>query len=133
MIPGFLQFTPTIRNQAIVFHCGFSMAAIFVLSWTSATTHSLLNVGKRIANVVVASLAFDIPLTLVGKIGLGIAAIGGCIYNDKIVLPIASQWNCTTNLRPQYVGLGLTIVLLLSFQKGLTIDLGSMLDKIGSG
>merc|ERR1740139_1376784 len=60
------------------------MASITVLSLTSATSHALLNVGKRITNVMIASMAFNMPLDSGGKSGLVVAAIGGCFYNDKI-------------------------------------------------
>ena len=83
LVPQLLEFSPKILNQTIVFHCLYNMASITVLSLTSATTHSLMNVGKRIANVMIASVAFSIPLTVGGKIGLCVAAVGATFYNDK--------------------------------------------------
>ena len=38
--------------QAVIFHCFYNIASITVLSLTSALVHSLLNVGKRIVNVM---------------------------------------------------------------------------------
>ena len=77
------QQSTKIVLQTIVFHCLYNMASITVLSLTSATSHSLLNVGKRIANVLIASMAFSIPITFRGKVGLVVSAIGACFYSRK--------------------------------------------------
>ena len=77
------QQSTKIVLQTIVFHCLYNMASITVLSLTSATSHSLLNVGKRIVNVLIASMAFSIPITFRGKVGLVVLAIGACFYSRK--------------------------------------------------
>ena len=92
LVPQLMHFSPKILTQTIVFHCLYNMASITVLSLTSATSHSLLNVGKRIANVIIASMAFDIPVTIAGKIGLVVAAIGACFYNDRISAALWASW-----------------------------------------
>ena len=56
------------------------MASISVLSITSAQTHSLLNVGKRITNVIAAAIFFGIQLETSGYLGLVIAMFGGAVY-----------------------------------------------------
>ena len=61
------------------------MSSITVLSLTSAPVHSLLNVGKRIANVIFASMVFGTIIPQAGKLGLVIVGVGMLIYNDKIL------------------------------------------------
>ena len=135
LIPHLMKAPPKILNQSIVFHCLSNLAAISVLCWTSATTHSLLNVGKRIANVTIASIAFHAPLTVTGKIGLGVAAIGGCIYNDNIAMAIRSQFDHTTTSKRQYIVWGLAILLLVTvpFQIAWMKELKSTLDEMALG
>ena len=67
----------------LLFHGLFNIASISVLSLISAQTHSLLNVGKRITNVAMASIAFGVQLENSGIFGLLIAAIGGLVYSGK--------------------------------------------------
>jgi len=67
--------------QAILYHGLFNIASISVLSLTTALTHSLLNVGKRLSNIIVALIVFRRPLGLTGVSGLCIAAMGGIIYS----------------------------------------------------
>jgi hypothetical protein len=54
-----------------------------LLSLTSAPVHSLLNVGKRIANVICASMVFGTIIPKVGKVGLIIVGAGTLIYSDR--------------------------------------------------
>ena len=135
LIPQLMKVPPKILNQTIVFHCLSNLAAISVLCWTSATTHSLLNVGKRIANVTIASVAFHVPLTVTGKIGLGVAAMGACIYNDNIAMAIRSQFEHTTTSKRQYIVWGLAILLLITFpfQIAWMKELKSTLDEMALG
>ena len=80
--------------QAIVFHGLFNLASISVLSFINASSHSLLNVGKRILNVLVATMAFDEKVGEEGVFGLVIAFIGGIAYSldlDKMKLPITDK------------------------------------------
>ena len=67
--------------EAIVFHGLYNIASISVLSAISAQSHSLLNVGKRVWNVMVAAVIFHDPLGRNGFFGLSIAAIGGLMYS----------------------------------------------------
>jgi hypothetical protein len=67
-------------SRAVIFHALYNMASITVLSLVSAPVHSLLNVGKRIANVLVAAIAFHVPLESSGILGLFVAALGGVMY-----------------------------------------------------
>eukprot|EP00521_Asterionellopsis_glacialis_P018134 CAMPEP_0195295866 /NCGR_PEP_ID=MMETSP0707-20130614/18215_1 /TAXON_ID=33640 /ORGANISM="Asterionellopsis glacialis, Strain CCMP134" /LENGTH=858 /DNA_ID=CAMNT_0040357197 /DNA_START=61 /DNA_END=2637 /DNA_ORIENTATION=- len=69
--------------KAVFFHCGYNVASITVLSLTSALVHSLLNVGKRIVNVLVVAVIFGVPLTISGKVGLAVAAVGTIVYNKE--------------------------------------------------
>lgn len=68
--------------KAVFCHCIYNMASISVLGFTSAPAHSLLNVGKRIINVLAATMFFHLPLSFVGKIGMLVAATGALLYND---------------------------------------------------
>ena len=69
--------------EAVIFHALFNVSSVMVLSLVSAPTHSLLNVGKRIANVLVAAVAFSVPLEGNGIIGLCVAAMGGILYKTS--------------------------------------------------
>jgi len=78
--------------QAIVFHGLYNLASISVLSFITAPSHSLLNVGKRISNVLVAAIAFGEKIGEEGIIGLVIAFIGGITYSvDPSKLPITDK------------------------------------------
>ena len=77
--------------HAVLFHGLYNIASISVLSLISAQTHSLLNVGKRIVNVAMASIAFGVQLDSTGICGLLIAAIGGLIYSGKLTLMQSSR------------------------------------------
>ena len=70
-------------GRAVVFHCLYNVFSITVLSLTSATTHSLMNVGKRIVNVLAAAAYFGVSLSVSGKAGISFAAVGAFIYNDN--------------------------------------------------
>mmetsp|Transcript_32871 Transcript_32871/g.37402 ORF Transcript_32871/g.37402 Transcript_32871/m.37402 type:complete len:947 (-) Transcript_32871:161-3001(-) len=83
MVPQLMKISPKILNQAIIFHCLYNMASITVLSLTSAPSHSLLNVGKRIVNVIIASIAFNVALSSSGKVGIFVAGLGAFFYNEK--------------------------------------------------
>ena len=106
LIPQLLHVSPEILNQTVIFHCLYNMASITVLSLTSATSHSLLNVGKRIANVTIVSMVFNIPLTSSGKIGLVVAAIGAFFYNDNLSL----AWQNKVSFRQKWY-LVITVIL----------------------
>jgi hypothetical protein len=69
--------------DAILYFSCYQIASIVVLSLTSAPTHSLLNVGKRISNVIYAAYVFSDPLGTVGVIGLCIAFFGGILYSNS--------------------------------------------------
>ena len=80
--------------QAIVFHGLYNLASISVLSFMNAPSHSLLNVGKRILNVLVATMVFGEKVGKEGVFGLVIAFIGGITYSldlDKCKLPITDK------------------------------------------
>ena len=77
--------------RAVVFHCLYNIFSITVLCLTSATTHSLLNVGKRIVNVLAAAAYFGVSLSASGKGGISLAALGAFLYNDNSVESIRSS------------------------------------------
>lgn len=77
--------------RAVVFHCLYNIFSITVLCLTSATTHSLLNVGKRIVNVLAAAAYFRVSLSASGKGGISLAALGAFLYNDSSVESIRSS------------------------------------------
>lgn len=68
-------------KESIVFHGLYNLSSISVLGLISAQSHSILNVGKRIVNVLVASIAFQEPIGAFGVFGLCIAAVGGILYS----------------------------------------------------
>ena len=82
--------------QAIGFHGLYNLASISVLSFISAPSHSLLNVGKRISNVIVATIAFKEKIGEEGVIGLVIAFIGEITYyvdhQSKVSIPGIGWW-----------------------------------------
>ena len=82
-IIGMHSLLTSMGLQAVVFHGLYNMASLSVLSLVSAQTHSLLNVGKRISNVIFAALIFQQPLDARGALGLLIAAIGGIMYSNS--------------------------------------------------
>jgi len=85
-ITSFLASNPNATTSfvtAVIFHCFYNIFSITVLSMTSAPVHSLLNVGKRIANVLAAAIKFSVPLTVSGQIGIFLAGIGAFMYKEK--------------------------------------------------
>jgi F0F1-type ATP synthase assembly protein I len=72
-------------SKAVIFHCLYNVFSITVLCLTSATTHSLLNVGKRIVNVIAAAAYFGVALSLSGKGGIALAAVGAFLFNDNSI------------------------------------------------
>ena len=81
--PTLLKMITTCKHygfEAIVFHGLYNLASITVLGLISAPSHSLLNVGKRISNVLVASIVFKEKIDQKGIIGLAIASVGGVSY-----------------------------------------------------
>mmetsp|Transcript_7689 Transcript_7689/g.9803 ORF Transcript_7689/g.9803 Transcript_7689/m.9803 type:complete len:527 (+) Transcript_7689:155-1735(+) len=86
-------------REAISYHGLYNIASISVLSLISAQSHSLLNVGKRIFNVISASVVFQEPMDEYGFFGLCMAAVGGVLYtssttnkfNCRIVFPFRIQ------------------------------------------
>jgi hypothetical protein len=70
-------------GRAVVFHCLYNVFSITVLSLTSATTHSLMDVGKRIVNVLAAAAYFGVSLSVSGKAGISTAALRAFIYYDN--------------------------------------------------
>ena len=71
----------SVGKEAIVFHGLYNLSSISVLGLISAQSHSILNVGKRIVNVLIASIAFQEPFGFYGIMGLCIAAMGGMLYS----------------------------------------------------
>ena len=67
--------------EAALSHGMFNLASVSVLSLITAQSHSLLNVGKRICNVLYAAVVFHEPIGRNGTMGLCIAAIGGILYS----------------------------------------------------
>lgn len=81
----------SVGKEAIIFHGLYNLSSISVLGLISAQSHSILNVGKRIVNVLIASIAFQEPIGTFGILGLCIAAVGGMMYSS-------GSWNGKDNL-----------------------------------
>jgi len=69
--------------ESIVFHGLYNIASISVLSLISAQSHSLLNVGKRVSNILVAAYVFHEKIGPLGIAGLVIAALGSFAYSKS--------------------------------------------------
>jgi len=80
-------------NEGIMFHGLYNIASISVLGLVSAPTHSLLNVGKLISNVLVAAMFFQEPLGKHGAFGLCVAALGGFVYSKAQLIQSLFQDN----------------------------------------
>lgn len=78
-----IKSSKLIGVESIVFHGLYNIASISVLSLISAQSHSLLNVAKRICNILFAALVFNEKIGAQGLIGLLIATIGGFAYSLK--------------------------------------------------
>jgi len=74
------QMSLSIVMATTMFFCLYQISSILVLSLTSAPTHSLLNVGKRIVNVLVVTYTLAEQLTPLAWSGLVLAAGGGMLY-----------------------------------------------------
>ena len=96
--------------RAVLFHCLYNMASITVLSLTSAPVHSLLNVGKRIANVLAAAVAFSTPISSGGRVGMLFAAVGAMLYNNTSVRPIVLLCKRSTRRVRKMVTAGLFVI-----------------------
>lgn len=96
-------------TKATLYHCFYNIFSITVLSMTCASVHSLLNVGKRIANVIIAAIVFRVPLSISGKMGIVLACIGACFYNDNF--EIALKQSGVTNRKYRYIRRGATFAL----------------------
>ena len=81
----------SVGKDAIIFHGIYNLSSISVLGLISAQSHSILNVGKRIVNVLIASIAFQEPIGTFGIFGLCIAAVGGIMYSS-------GSWNGKDNI-----------------------------------
>ena len=126
MVPQLMKISPKILNQAIIFHCLYNMASITVLSLTSPPSHSLLNVGKRIVNVIIASMAFNVALCSSGKVGIVVAGIGAFFYNEKSASTI-QKMECS---RQKYgCAFVVACLILLQFYIGLKTSLSEILPR----
>ena len=110
--------------KAVFCHCIYNMASISVLGFTSAPAHSLLNMGKRIVNVLVATMFFHIPLSFVGKIGMLVAATGALLYNDIWLLVLTNKID---NYRRYFTRLLMWIIVMTTFS---TIDISTIFGAI---
>jgi hypothetical protein len=95
-------------KEAVIFHGLYNLASITVLCLISAQSHSLLNVGKRICNVLAAAVVFNEPVGHNEIMGLCVAAIGGLFYSleEKFIL-------CMKRSRRSDVSLGIRRFVLL--------------------
>lgn len=91
---AFLVFTPLLplddwttfyrkgtSLSLVGFHATYNMSSLTVLAFLSAPTHSLLNVGKRIINIVVVMIFFHEALGYHEIYGLILSLLGGIWYS----------------------------------------------------
>jgi len=64
IVSSFFENPDQALTKAVLFHCFYNIASITVLSLTSVLLHSLLNVGKRIVNVLVGKFEHYLFRTL---------------------------------------------------------------------
>eukprot|EP00554_Chaetoceros_debilis_P003067 CAMPEP_0194086570 /NCGR_PEP_ID=MMETSP0149-20130528/21613_1 /TAXON_ID=122233 /ORGANISM="Chaetoceros debilis, Strain MM31A-1" /LENGTH=1080 /DNA_ID=CAMNT_0038769683 /DNA_START=479 /DNA_END=3721 /DNA_ORIENTATION=+ len=109
----------SVGKEAIVFHGLYNLSSISVLGLISAQSHSILNVGKRIVNVLIASIAFQEPIGVFGIIGLFIAAVGGMLYsfegsngNGNLFTVLLGQINLRRSFCSACIGLIVSVQLL---------------------
>lgn len=104
--------------QAIVFHGIYNIASLSVLHLVSAQTHSLLNVGKRIFNVVFASLVFHQPIELRGLLGISLALIGGYIYSKGNPSITSLSYSCCLRMNVCVGQMMMLLVILMILSNG---------------
>jgi hypothetical protein len=112
--------------QAVGFHVLYNIASITVLSLSSAPLHSLLNVGKRISNVLIALLTFRDPLSPSGTFGLLFAACGAFIYSDNNVLLLLFLKACKKCTRGLVIVILFTCLCTVNFTKKVLVFLYPM-------
>jgi len=102
-------------NEGIMFHGFYNIASISVLGLVSAPTHSLLNVGKRISNVLVAAMFFQEPLGTYGAFGLCVAALGGFVYSKAQMIQslLQDNWKGFSSMNRWMRILSLVSILML--------------------
>lgn len=88
-LPWYLLYA-TINGCA--FTC-YNLASTYVLSRISVIHHAALNCLRRVFAIIVTSLLFGVPLTILGMAGIGMAVLGFLSYtyfklqaNKKVVL-----------------------------------------------
>lgn len=85
-------------KEAVIFHGLYNIASISVLCLISAQSHSLLNVGKRICNVLAAAVIFNEPVGHSDIMGLCVAAIGGLSYSFGGKSIVCRKWSRTRDV-----------------------------------
>jgi len=108
-----LNSVGSIGKEAIICHGLYNLSSISVLmSQISAQSHSILNVGKRICNIIYAAIVFQEPIGKKGIVGLFIAATGGVLYTRG--KNAASPSPPSRNIFPSRYYLNIFLVLGLS-------------------
>lgn len=81
---------------AVINGCAFTsynLASTFILSRISVVHHAALNCLRRVFAIVVTSLLFGVPITIVGAIGICLAMAGFMLYTHyKIQQQQQHQW-----------------------------------------
>ena len=98
--------------QSIIYHGLYNIASISVLCLISAQSHSLLNVGKRVSNVLVAATVFQENIGIQGIMGLLVAATGGFAYLSS---PKGKRRNVRPALKINKILRITTLVIFASF------------------
>lgn len=67
--------------KMVIFHGLYNLSSLAVLGFVSALTHSVLNVGKRLVNIVVVAVLFQEQVDLERvSVGLSVATAGALWY-----------------------------------------------------
>lgn len=123
-------------KHAILFHGLYNIFSITVLNLVSAPTHSLLNVGKRIFNVLMAALYCNEELGRKGVFGLIIAAIGSYGYAKKNATThlyfLKAMMNAVKGTEKKKVSISVMSLLFVSLQL-FTIHFQDFQNQIISG
>jgi len=119
------MFKSQVGKEAIVFHGLYNIASISVLCLISTQSHSLLNVGKRIVNVLYAGIVFRESIGFDGIRGLCIAGMGGILYSS------GRNMTKTSAMRIYFAILVMILSSTLVTKNEVNIIFGSHLDPVG--
>ena len=85
VVSSFFENPDQALAKAVFFHCFYNIASITVLSLTSALLHSLLNVGKRIVNVLASKLELYLFCILLALFACFICLLTNVVLHNELL------------------------------------------------